>query len=250
MRNPTPTRDQIRAELLKARSGAALPVLLLVALALGALGQVGAVYGETQLAAAVAETSHRVVTLAGSATLFATLFGALLVTSEFRSGAIGRSVLHAPGRGAVVGAKLLVATVSGLLFGVVAVLGALAVGAAALGARGASLVLDGESAWRVLAVLAVCTLAGPFGAAVGFVVRNQLAAVVGLLLWGTVGQLMVLGQLPELGRFLPDGAQQSVLGDRLTFPDALSAPHGLLLLVAWGAATALLARRLFVRRDV
>ncbi|MEU8887068.1 ABC transporter permease [Streptomyces sp. NPDC048442] len=243
-------RNQIRAEILKARSGAALSVLLLVALALGALGQLGAVYGETQLDANVVATSHRVIKLAGSATLFATLFGALLVTSEFRSGSIGRSVLYAPGRGAVVGAKLLVATFSGLLFGAVAVLGALGVGAAALGARGATLALDGQSARLVLAVLAVCTLAAPLGAAIGFVVRNQLAAVVGLLVWGTVGQLMVLGQLPQLGRYLPDGAQLSVLGDHLTFPDALSAPYGLLLLIGWGAALAVLAQRLFVRRDI
>ncbi|MCX5195992.1 ABC transporter permease [Streptomyces sp. NBC_00249] len=246
----SPVRHQIAAEMLRARSGAALTGLLLGALALGALGQLGVVFADADLAANAVDASHRVVNLAASATLFASLFGALLVTGEFKSGSIGRSVLYAPGRGAVVGAKLLVAGVSGLLFGVVSVLGSLAVGAAAFASKDTALVLDGRTWQLAAAVVGVCGLAGPWGAAIGFVVRNQLVAVLGLVLWGTVGQLLVLGQFPQVGRFLPDGAQLSVLGDRLTFPDGLDAPYGVLLLVAWGAAAALLAQRLFARRDV
>ncbi|MFJ3962358.1 ABC transporter permease [Streptomyces sp. NPDC090036] len=248
MRNPI--RRQIAAEALKARSGAALPGLLVVALLLVALGQFGTVYAEAELHAAAAETSHRVIKLAGSAALFATVFGALLVTGEFKSGSIARSVLYAPGRGAVVGAKLLVAGLVGLFFGVISVLCSLAIGAAAFSAKDATLVLDGRSWQTAAAVVTVCALAGPWGAAVGFVVRSQLVSVVGLVVWGTFGQLMVLGQFPKVGRFLPDGAQLSVLGDRLTFPSALDAPYGLLVLVAWGAALALLGHRLFARRDV
>ncbi|MFG2618951.1 ABC transporter permease [Streptomyces sp. NPDC048507] len=248
MRNAV--RHQIAAEILKARSGAALPGLLLIAVALGLLGQLGVVYAAEDLAGSAAETSHRVMNLAGSASLFATLFGALLVTGEYKCGAMGRSVLYAPGRSAVVGAKLLVAGVYGVFFGLVCVLCSLAAGAALFGARDASLVLDGGT-WRTAAaVVGVCALAGPWGAAVGFVVRSQLVAVIGLLMWGTVGQLTVLSQFPQLGRFLPDGAQLAVLGDASSFPDGLAAPYALLVLLAWGAGMALLAQRLFVRRDV
>lgn len=248
MRNPI--QHHIAAETLKARSGAALPGLLLVALALVTLGQLGAVYSEAQLEATAVEASHRVMRLGGSAALFATIFGALLVTGEFKSGSIGRSVLYAPGRGAVVGAKLLVASLTGLLFGVVSVLCSLAVGTVGFTARDGALVLDGRSWLIAAAVVTVCALAGAWGAAVGFVVRSQLVAVIGLVVWGTFGQLMVLGQFPEVGRFLPDGAQLSMLGDQLTFPSALDAPYGLLVLVAWGAGLALLAHRFFARRDV
>ncbi|MEV7510459.1 ABC transporter permease [Streptomyces sp. NPDC089922] len=248
--SPTTVKHQIAAEILRARSGAALIGLLLTALAFGALGQLGAVYADADLAANAVDASHRVVNLAASATLFASLFGALLVTGEFKTGSIGRSVLYAPGRGAVVGAKLLVAALAGLLYGVVAVLSALAVGTAAFSAKDVSLVLDGRT-WQVAAaVVGVCALAGPWGAAIGFVVRNQLIAVIGLVVWGTLGQLMVLSQFPKVGRFLPDGAQLAVLGDRLTLPSALDAPYGLLVLVAWCAALALLAQRMFTARDV
>ncbi|MGW1637792.1 ABC transporter permease [Streptomyces lavendulae] len=248
--SPGAMRHQIAAETLRARSGAALPGLLLTALALGALGQLGSVYAETELAANAVDASHRVVNLAASATLFSSLFGALLITGEFKSGSIGRSVLYAPGRGAVVGAKLLVAGLVGLVYGLVSVLCSLAVGAAAFASKDVSLVLDGRTWQLAAAVVGVCALAGPWGAAIGFVVRNQLIAVIGLVMWGTLGQLMVLGQFPQVGRFLPDGAQLAVLGDRLTLPSALDAPYGLLLLVAWGAALALLAHRTFTRRDV
>ncbi|MEU6313477.1 ABC transporter permease [Streptomyces sp. NPDC047014] len=243
-------KHQVAAEILRARSGAALPGLLLTALAFGVLGQLGTVYAEADLAANAAEVSHRVMNLAASATLFASLFGALLVTGEFKSGSIGRSVLYAPGRGAVVGAKLLVAGLVGIFYGLVSVLTALAVGTAAFSAQDAALVLDGRTWQLAAAVIGVCALAGPWGAAIGFAVRNQLVAVIGLVMWGTLGQLMVLGQFPKVGRLLPDGAQLAVLGDRLTLPTALDAPYGLLLLVAWCAALALLAQRLFARRDV
>ncbi|MFJ2188931.1 ABC transporter permease [Kitasatospora sp. NPDC087861] len=245
-------RDQFSAELLKARSGGALPALLLTALLLAALGQLGAVYGESGLAdpGVAAATSHRVLIMAGSCALFASLFGALVVTGEFRSGAIGRTVLHAPGRSVVVAAKLGAATVAGLLFGLLAVAEAATVGALALAARGSDLALDARS-WGIAgAAVAVCGLGGLWGAAIGWVVRHQLAAVVGLLVWGTVGQLLVLGQLPGFGRFLPEGAQYALLGDRLTFPEALSVPLGGLLLALWCVLVALAGRTLFLRQDV
>ncbi|MFJ4966804.1 ABC transporter permease [Streptomyces sp. NPDC088729] len=247
---PEVLRNQFSAELLKARTGAALPVLLLVALAFCALGQFGVVYAESDPSAAGAALTERIVRLGGSAALFATLFGALHVTGEFSSGSIGRTVLYAPGRSAVVAAKLLTATLAGLVFGLAAVVCSLAVGYAALAAEDAALALGGSTWATAAAVLAVCALAAPWGAAIGFVVRNRLGAVLGLVVWGTLGQILVLGQLPEVGRFLPEGAQFAVLGDSTAFPHAVAAPYGLLLLVAWAAAVALAGVRLFGRRDI
>ncbi|MEV8328413.1 ABC transporter permease [Kitasatospora sp. NPDC056731] len=245
-------RDQLSAELLKARSGTALPALLLLALMLATLGQLGAVYAESGIEdpGAATAASHRVLTMAGSCSLFATVHGALIVTAEFRSGAIGRTVLHAPGRPAVVIAKLVTAAAAGLLFGMLAVLASAAVGALALANLGSTLVLDARS-WQIAAAaVAACGFGGLWGAAVGWLVRHQLATIVGLLVWGTAGQLIVLGRLPALGRFLPDGAQYALLGDRLTFPDALPVPLGALLLAVWCALFALGARALFLRLDI
>ncbi|MFJ3599726.1 hypothetical protein ACIPRU_24945 [Streptomyces sp. NPDC090126] len=55
---------------------------------------------------------------------------------------------------------------------------------------------------------------------------------------------------PELGRFLPEGAEFAVLGGASGFPNALAAPYGLLLLVGWTAAMSPAGTRLFTRRDV
>ncbi|MEW2170888.1 hypothetical protein AB0935_13185 [Streptomyces sp. NPDC007027] len=57
-------------------------------------------------------------------------------------------------------------------------------------------------------------------------------------------------RLPELGRFLPEGAQFALLGGASGFPDALAAPYGLLLLVGRTAAMSLAGTCLFTRRDV
>ncbi|MFH9134586.1 ABC transporter permease [Streptomyces sp. NPDC017524] len=247
---PEVLRNQLSAELLKLRSGVALTVLLLVALVFCALGQFGLVYAEADPASAGAGLTGSIVGLGASAALFAGLFGALHVTNEFGSGSIGRTVLYAPGRSSVVAAKLLATALSGLLFGIAAVVGSFAVGRTALAARGADLAVDGATWTTAAAVLTICTLAGPWGAAVGFVVRSRLAAVLGLVVWGTLGQVLVLGQLPEVGRFLPEGAQYALLGDTSAFPEALAAPFGLLLIVGWTAAASLVGGRLFVRRDI
>ncbi|WP_274031678.1 ABC transporter permease [Streptomyces sp. MMBL 11-1] len=247
---PEILRNQLSAELLKLRSGVALPVLLLVALAFCALGQFGLVYAESDPASAGAGLTGNIVGLGASAALFGGLFGALHVTNEFSSGSIGRTVLYAPGRSSVVAAKLLTAALSGLLFGIAAVVSSFAVGFTALAARDAELAVDGATWTTAAAVLTICTLAGPWGAAIGFVVRSRLGAVLGLVVWGTLGQVLVLGQLPEVGRFLPEGAQYALLGDTSAFPEALAAPYGLLLIVGWAVAASLAGGRLFVRRDI
>jgi hypothetical protein len=91
-----------KAELLRITGGRLLAGLLVTAVALTALSiwgnsaaQLDAVdAGRTTMARA----SHELLRLGFGALLFATVFGALLTTSEFRHGSIARSLSFAAGR--------------------------------------------------------------------------------------------------------------------------------------------------------
>jgi hypothetical protein len=248
------TGHQFSAELLKARSGFALPTLLAVNLAITATSQNGTT--SKQLpgsgpvpASALAGASHTVVGLGFAGSLFAMLFGAILVTNEYRSGAIGRSVVHAPSRTALLSVKFGVSAIGGLLVGAASAGGALLVAWLAFRTHHVSLVMDGRT-WTICgAIVLVCLFAGPWGAAFGFLLRSQVLAILSLVVWTALAETMILSNFPSVGRFLPGGAQDAVMGDP-TFPQRLAAPYGVLLLLAWGAAAALAAQQAFARRDL
>ncbi|MEU1849790.1 ABC transporter permease [Streptomyces sp. NPDC019990] len=254
MSDLTGLRRQLSAELLKARSGFALPAMLVINQALISASQMGGLGDKLSAARApgtggLASVSHTTVGLGFAGALFAMLFGAIMVTNEYRSGAIGRSVLHAPSRTVLLGAKLASAAIGGVIFGIVSAGGALLVAWLAFRSHDVSLVMD-DRTWAVCgSIVLVCLFAGPWGAAVGFLLRSQLLAIVVLMVWTTTAETMILKNFPAVGKYLPGGAQNAVMEDP-SFTDRLSVGYGVLLLLAWGVAAALAAQQSFTRRDL
>jgi len=243
----------LRAELLRVVSGRSLLVLALIALLLNALSIVGngaAQVDDVQAGhATVAVASHDLLRLGFGALLFATLFGAMLTTGEFRHGSIARS-LHLAGRPErLMSAKAVAALLAGVVFGVVGAGSALLTSAVYLSLRGQSIVLDGESLLVVLGVFAVCVLSALWGMTIGWVVRSQIAALVGIMAWTLVAEGAIIALAPEVGRYLPGGAQASIIRDFGT-GDPLSTPLGYLLFAGWIAAMAAVAVSLVRRRDL
>lgn len=242
----------LRAELLRVGSGRVLAALLLVAAFLDAVSiagnggrQVDAVHAGT---ATVAAASHDLLRLGFGALLFATVHGVVLATSEFRSGSVIRSSFNAGAPERLLAAKALVALVSGAAFGVAAVASAIAASALVLAVHGEHLVLDAESARIAAGVFAVCALAGPWGVLIGWVVRAQVSAIVGIMAWTLVAESAVVALAPAIGRFLPGGAQASMYRD--AGGDALSWPWGFVLFAGWLALAAVAAVALERRRDL
>ncbi|MEX5636258.1 ABC transporter permease [Parafrankia sp. FMc2] len=245
-------RRQISSELLKARSGWLLPALLLTATlmdVLSMLGTSGIVHddlaaGQTTAAAA----SHDIIRLGFANLLFSALFGVLMVTGEYRTGTISRSLLIARARRDVLAAKAAVSLLAGFLFGVAGAGTGLLAGWIALGARGDSLVLDRESWLICVGLVLVSTLAAPWGTFLGWVIRAQVPAVIATLVWTLVVESALNAWIPGFARFLPGGAQASIYRD--TTVDVLSMPWGLLLFCGWLAVAAAVSERLLRRRDV
>jgi ABC-2 type transport system permease protein len=247
----------VRAELLKLRT-VMLPVwLLLTTLALVLLGVVATVLTAGLEGAPLQrddpEMLARAVASASGGNIVVLILGILALTQEFRFGTATPSFLVTPRRGRVLAAKLLAVSLVGLVFALISAVLALVVSAVLIGARGDTLRFDSSVVQVLLGVGLVMLLYGPIGVAVGALVRNQIAAVVGALAWTFIAEQLLVALLPEVGRWTPGGASSAVLqlGDvATTRGDLLPVWAGALLLIAYAVVLAAVAARLTLRRDL
>lgn len=247
----------VRAELLKLRT-VRLPLwLLLTTLLLVVLGVLATILTAGIEGAPLQrddpELLARAVASASGGNVVVLVLGILVLTQEFRFGTATPSFLVTPKRGRVLVAKLVAISLTGLLFAVASAVLAVGLSAAVLQLRG------DEAAWGstvlevLVGVVLVMVLYGPIGIAVGALVRNQIAAVVGALAWVFIVEQLLVALLPEVGRWTPGGASSAILqlGDvATTRGELLPVWGGALLLVAYAAVLSVLATRLTLRRDL
>jgi len=188
------------------------------------------------------------VTLLSGAAL---LLGILGMSGEFRHQTVTQTFLVTPDRGRVVAAKLVAYPLAGIALALSVLAFTAALATAWLAAKGITPSLADARLGRVLlgAVLAA-GLCGLVGVGVAALVRNQVAALVGVAVWVLLveGLLMSLLNIPSsLAKWLPSAAAAA-----LTNPGGgqLSRLAGTLLLAAYGLALALAGTRLVVRRDI
>ncbi|MCJ1678472.1 ABC transporter permease [Streptomyces sp. APSN-46.1] len=180
--------------------------------------------------------------------LMSAVFGGILVTREYHSGAIARSVLLSGGRLRLLSAKALVATAVGVLNGLLAV-GLAVLCAFLLPAHfGYSADWTGHTTRIVLGVLAVNALAAPWGALLGWIIRSQLATVVTVMALTLLVEPGLQALAPQVAAYLPTIAMRPVYLDGK--PELLSVPLALLVLAGWLAAAGTAARQLLLSRDV
>jgi len=241
--------DQLLSELRKMRSTRTNLGLLggMVALVVVFLLTIGLTGTSSDLADH--DHQHRVFSVATQAALFAALIGVMAITSEFRHGTIRPTFVVTPHRGRVVAAKVISSLVMGLLFGALAVGLAFGIGYAVFAARGAHLVLDrNDVLLLVLGTIAVTALWSALGVGLGAVVKNQVFAVIALLVWTGLVNPILDGALPGVGRYTPIAASASLTADPASY--LLSPLGGGLLLIAYAAVFVAAGGMLVARRDV
>ncbi len=240
---------QIRAELLKVRSTRTTLGLLLgmVALILLFVLLTGLLTSVQSLSSA--ENQRQLLHIGSLAGVFAALAGVLLVTSEYRYGTIRPTILFTPNRARVLGAKVLAATVAGLLFGIVGTALGWGLGYAIISGRGIPFVLsNGDVTQLVLGSLGGVALWGAMGAGLGTILRNQVGAVITLLAWGFVVSPLLYGLVPSVGHFMPTYAQDALVG--MTMSHLLTPTAGGVVLVGWAVLLAVIGLAVTARRDV
>jgi ABC-2 type transport system permease protein len=191
-------------------------------------------------------------TLSGAGVVSALLLvlGSVAATGEYRHGTITSSLLVCPDRLRFLTSKLLAYLLTGAGLGLVAMVVTLAVGVPWLSARDQPVDLLGAGDYISLVVqgVALAALCGALGVAVGALVRNQVAAVVGLLVYLFVLDPVLSLVSDDVAAYSPGGAIGGLGGNSPDYAiDPL--PAGLVLL-GWTlllAGAAVLAER---RRDV
>lgn len=241
--------DQLLAELRKMRSTRTNLGLLagMVGLTLFTVLVNGLVLSAAELRGH--DDQHALLSAGTSGALFAALIGVMAITSEFRHGTIRSTFVVTPHRTRVIAAKVVSSLLMGIVFGLVAIGLSFGVGYAVLSARGIPLELETDHVvLLVLGTLCMTALWAALGVGLGALVRNQVFAVLGVIVWALIVDNLIRGLVPDVGRFTPVGASDAItagVADHLLAPAAA----GLLLVgyvVAFVAAGALLV----AHRDV
>lgn len=227
---------QIRSELLKLRTRTTLwlfvgttALTLLGVFAQGLMGQ-----GPSENLR-LDDNQRMLFATASTAGLFAALVGLLAVTTEFRYGTIRTTLLLEPRRRRMLAAKLVAATLAGLV-GTVLIVGA-GFGATAivLFVHDVPLVTaDGAVAGIGLGCLAGSVLWALLGVGVGILVRSQVGAILGLVAWLMIVESILFGVVPAVGKWLPGEAANALAG--VTTDHLLSPLRGGAIMLAWTAA--------------
>jgi ABC-type transport system involved in multi-copper enzyme maturation permease subunit len=239
----------LRAELLKLRTTRTFVAFVGAAVGLSLL----VVVLTTVIVDDLNEEDVRMLFTADFSSLFILLLGVMGMAGEWRHRTITATVLAAPDRQLLLAAKLLAYAVAGVVLSLVVTISIMAVGSAIQSAQGETTVGLGDLAdvlWRNLTVAA---LLGALGVCIGCLVRNQVVAMVGVLVLSFVLEPTILGLAPDVGRFGPTaGAPNGILGvEGFSEEDDLLAPGvAVLVMVAWVAALFAAATAILRRRDL
>jgi len=239
----------LRAELLKLRTTRTFFALTGSAVALSLL----VVVLTASLDEGFSERDVRDLFLSDFTGLFILLLGVIGMAGEWRHRTITGTVLAAPVRTRLLAAKTLSYAVAGAVISFIVTVTIMAVGTIILSARDETTAGAGDLAdvlWRNLVVAAFL---GAFGVCVGALVRNQIVAIVGLLVFSFAVEPTLIALASEVGRFGPTiGAPNGFL-DLNGFGDdeqQLAPVAALAVMVGWVALGFTAGAALLQRRDL
>jgi ABC-type transport system involved in multi-copper enzyme maturation permease subunit len=239
-------RNLVKAELLKARgtrSVWALAAVTVVFCVIWAAVEVLVFKGSTEDAYSMAQQGY----------VFAMILGVVLAAGEHRHQTIAWVLLVTPRRSQVVTAKLLACGGIGLLLGIAAVVVTAPVTAALLAVTDRPVFSASIPAALLGSVLSTA-LWSLFGAALGILLRNQLAGIIAAFVWSFYAEWLLVLLLPSVGRWTLTGLSKAAAGWNRTGlsvqGDLLPAWAASLVFLGYAIVIALAARLISVRRDI
>jgi hypothetical protein len=175
------------------------------------------------------------------------LLGSMAFTQEFRYGTITSTYLVEPRRTRVLAAKLLSVGLASMIITTATLIVSVPFAIALIRSRNGDSNVAGQFWQMVAAGFVVMAVFGVIGVALGALVRNQITAVVGVLVWMTAVEHIVIDAYPTVGRWMPGATTYALmqLGPALGFDGKLlSASVSGLVLAAYAAVAVTLALRL------
>lgn len=150
----------------------------------------------------------------GFALLVAALLGVVIASGEFRLKTATDTYLDQPGRGRVLAAKAVAAAVAGVVLGIAAAVTATGITLGFAASRGYPLALPDPAIARYAGGTVIgSALLAATGVGVGSLIRHQLGAVIAVVAWGLVVELVAGATVTAVGRFLPYTAAAMMAGD-------------------------------------
>jgi hypothetical protein len=206
-------------------------------------------FSQDTLVLAERRAQFQLLAVGSNAVFVSGLLGILLMAGEFRHGTIRPTFLAAPRRARVVSAKVVAATTTGLVLGIAGEALAFGLGVALLRARDVPLVLDGGDVSLAFAgTAAAAALWGAFGVGLGALVRSQVGAIVGLLVWALLVEGILFALVPGFARFLPGQASSAMTS--VETAHALAPAAAAAVLAAYALVLAVAGAVVTARRDV
>jgi ABC-2 type transport system permease protein len=184
--------------------------------------------------------------------LFILLLGVTGMAGEWRHRTITSSVLAAPDRVRLLVAKLISYAVAGTVLSLIVTVALMALGTVILSLRDVTTLGLADLAdvlWRNLVVAA---LLGAFGVCIGGIVRNQIVAIVGILIFAFALEPALLNLALEVGKFGPTtGAPSGIIGiNPVDNGELLSPVVALLVMLGWVGLGFAITATLLRRRDL
>lgn len=154
--------------------------------------------------------------------VFPLLIGTLMVTTEFRHKTLTPTFLATPRRGTALVAKLVVGVVLGALYGIIGVIASAGPGAGLLAGFGLDTELASADTWALFGRMVLAFILWVLiGVGVGTLVRNQVGAIVGVLVFTQFIEPIVrfaasfVDGLSEVAQYLPGAASDTLVGASL-----------------------------------
>jgi ABC-2 type transport system permease protein len=179
------------------------------------------------------------------------------ISGEWRHRTITSSLLAAPDRLRFLTAKTLAFAAAGILLSLLISIAVTILGLAILTVRDLPTPAAGELADLAARNALVAALLGALGVGIGALVRNQVVAVVGLLVLTFVVETTLIALVPEVARFGPFtslplatagiSAEEAGLGDEI---ELLAPGLAVLAMLAWIGAAFAAGAGLLWRRDL
>ncbi len=191
-----------------------------------------------------------------TSSFFILILAVIGISGEWRHRTITSSLLASPDRVRFLTAKTVAFVAAGVSLSLLIAISVAALGTTILTIRGLPLPDAGALVEQVARNLAVAAALAALGVAFGALLRNQVAAVVSLLVVMFAVEPVVVALAPGVGRYAPLGVlpvaaaglppEDAGLGD----VDMLGATAATLALVVWILATLAVAAALLARRDL
>jgi ABC-type transport system involved in multi-copper enzyme maturation permease subunit len=185
--------------------------------------------------------------------LFIFLLGIMGMAGEWRHRTITGSILAGPNRVQFLASKVLAYAIAGMVLSFVVQVLVMGIGTALLSQQDQPTLGFSDLAdifWRNLLLSAY---AGAFGVCVGAVIRNQVVAIIGLLIISFALEPTLLFIADEVGRFGPTTGAPAGVIDAADFgsdADLLSTGAAIAVLAAWVAVMFAAGAALLKRRDL